>query len=346
MTALLEVEKLRIELDRESGSAILVDDVSFAVEAGQILGIAGESGAGKSLIGASILGLLQSPTRQTAGTVRLAGKLLDTRSEKAMRRVRGSRIGAIFQDPMTALNPLLSVGAQLIETMHAHLDISRAEARERAVDWLHEVGIHDPKTRVDGYPHSFSGGMRQRIVIALALCASPQLVIADEPTTALDVRTQAQIVELLQRLARNHGTAIVLICHDLGILAQIADHVLVLYAGRTVESGATAQVLGSPCHPYSRGLINSIPMIGDSRGQLAQIEGTMPSATTRPPGCAFHPRCPDRFEPCDRWTPQLKEIACNPKDPMAETGRSLACWLHSGADREKDRDRRWLCSCG
>jgi peptide/nickel transport system ATP-binding protein len=237
-----------------------------------------------------------------------------------MRRLRGRRIGAIVQEPLTSLNPLYTVGQQLVETILTHLDLARDAARRRAIELLAEVGIPAPEARIDHYPHQFSGGMRQRVVIALALCAKPRLVIADEPTTALDVSIQAQIIALLKRLAREHGTAVMLITHDMGVIAETADRVAVMYSGRIAEIGPVREVLQAPRHPYTRGLMGSIPKIGAAlRGtRLAQIEGAMPRLTAIPAGCAFHPRCPQRLARCDAERPEL----------LAADGTRVACWLY------------------
>jgi peptide/nickel transport system ATP-binding protein len=245
-----------------------------------------------------------------------------------MRRIRGRRIGAIFQDPLTSLNPLYTIGAQLVETILTHLDVSQAQARSRAIALLGEVGIPAPESRFDHYPHHFSGGMRQRVVIALALCAEPRLIVADEPTTALDVSIQAQIITLLKRLARDHGTAVLLITHDMGVIAETADRVAVMYAGRIAEIGPVRDVIHAPRHPYSVGLMGSIPKIRqhatagaerERRPRLVQIEGSMPRLNAIPPGCAFHPRCPKRFERCDRERPE----------PIAIGTNRTACWLYA-----------------
>jgi peptide/nickel transport system ATP-binding protein len=238
-----------------------------------------------------------------------------------MRRVRGREIGAVFQDPLTSLNPLYTIGRQLIETITTHLDMSPREARQRALDLLAEVGISAPKRRIDHYPHQFSGGMRQRVVIALALAAKPKLIIADEPTTALDVSIQAQIIALLKRLCRDHGTAVMLITHDMGVIAETADRVAVMYAGRIVEVGPVADVIHQPQHPYTRGLMGSIPSIVDECDQLTQIDGAMPRLTAVPAGCPFHPRCAYAFDRCRVERPELMSAATS----------LAACWLHATA---------------
>jgi peptide/nickel transport system ATP-binding protein len=232
--------------------------------------------------------------------------------------VRGREIGAVFQDPLTSLNPLYTVGRQLTETISTHLNLSAAAARARALELLNEVGIAAPERRIDQYPHQFSGGMRQRIVIALAIAGNPKLIIADEPTTALDVSIQAQIITLLKRLCRDHGTAVMLITHDMGVIAETADRVAVMYAGRIVEIGPVTEVIHRPAHPYTRGLMGSIPSIAGERDVLAQIDGSMPRLTAIPTGCAFHPRCPQVFERCHRERPELAQVSAT----------RAACWLH------------------
>jgi peptide/nickel transport system ATP-binding protein len=315
---LLAVENLRIEFPTRRGTLVAVHDVSFAIAPGEVLGVVGESGAGKSLTGSAIIGLLDPPGRIAAGTVVLDGKRIDNLPYEAMRRIRGREIGAIFQDPLTSLNPLYTVGRQIVETIRTHLDMSETEARSRAVALLEEVGIPAAARRIGHYPHQFSGGMRQRVVIALALAAKPRLIIADEPTTALDVSIQAQIIQLLKRLCQDHGTAVLLVTHDMGVIAETADRVAVMYAGRIVEIGPVADVIHRPQHPYSVGLMGSIPSIVDERERLTQIDGSMPRLTAVPPGCPFNPRCPRAFDRCRSERPELL--------PAGAT--QAACWLH------------------
>jgi peptide/nickel transport system ATP-binding protein len=316
---LLAVENLRVEFPTRRGTLVAVHDVSFAIAPGEVLGVVGESGAGKSLTGSAIIGLLDPPGRIAAGTVVLDGKRIDNLPYEAMRRIRGREIGAIFQDPLTSLNPLYTVGRQIVETIRTHLDMSEAEARARAVALLEEVGIPAAARRIDHYPHQFSGGMRQRVVIALALAAKPRLIIADEPTTALDVSIQAQIIQLLKRLCQDHGTAVLLVTHDMGVIAETADRVAVMYAGRIVEIGPVADVIHRPQHPYTVGLMGSIPSIVDERERLTQIDGSMPRLTAVPPGCPFNPRCPRAFDRCRSERPELL--------PAGAT--EAACWLHA-----------------
>jgi peptide/nickel transport system ATP-binding protein len=314
---LLSVTNLRVEFPTRHGTLVAVHDVSFDIAPGEVLGVVGESGAGKSLTGAAIIGLIDPPGRIASGEIRLSGRRIDHLPPSALRTIRGREIGAIFQDPLTSLNPLYTVGRQLVETIRAHLDLSEDAALQRAIGLLDEVGIPAAARRVDQYPHHFSGGMRQRVVIALALAANPKLIVADEPTTALDVSVQAQIIQLLKRLFREHGTAVMLITHDMGVIAETADRVAVMYAGRIVEIGPVAAVIHRPQHPYSVGLMGSIPSIVDERERLAQIEGTMPRLTAVPTGCAFHPRCPQAFERCRHERPEL----------LVAGATRAACWL-------------------
>ena len=259
MSPLLELRSLSVQFPTRRHVLTALDRVSLTIAPGEILGVVGESGAGKSLMGAAIIGLLEPPGRISSGEVLLEGRRVDRLAPEAMRRIRGRQIGAVFQDPLTTLNPLYTVGRQLAETIQVHLGLSDRDARARALQWLRDVGIPAPEQRIDAFPHQFSGGMRQRVVIALALCAEPQLVIADEPTTALDVSVQAQIIALLRRLAREHGTAVMLVTHDMGVIAETCDRVAVMYAGRIVEVGSVSGVVHRPAHPYTEGLMASIP---------------------------------------------------------------------------------------
>jgi peptide/nickel transport system ATP-binding protein len=325
----LEVRGLRIDFPTRHGTLVAVDGISFSIAPGEVLGVVGESGAGKSLTGTAIIGLLEPPGRIAAGEILLEGVRIDRLRGEEMRRIRGRRIGAIFQDPLTSLNPLYTVGEQLVETIRTHLPVDAAEARARALALLTEVGIPAPAARIDHYPHQFSGGMRQRVVIALAICAEPRLIIADEPTTALDVSIQAQIIQLLRRLARERGTAVMLITHDMGVIAETADRVAVLYAGRIAEIGPVREVIGAARHPYTAGLMGSIPKLGAGAGKhrsrLVQIEGSMPRLNAMPSGCAFHPRCGSSFERCVRERPDPRPVGAN----------LTACWLYEQSEPAK-----------
>ena len=318
-TPLLEVRNLRVEFPTRRGKLVALDDISFDIAPGEILGVVGESGAGKSLTGAAIIGLLDPPGRIAAGEIRFDGRRIDNLPYDEMRKVRGRQIGAIFQDPLTSLNPLYTIGRQLTETIQAHLDVSADEARQRAVRLLQETGIPAAEARIDQYPHQFSGGMRQRVVIALALAAEPKLIVADEPTTALDVSIQAQIISLLKRLCKDHGAAVMLVTHDMGVIAETCDRVAVMYAGRIVEIGPVHDVIHSPAHPYTLGLMGSIPAMDEDRERLLQIDGAMPRLTAIPAGCAFNPRCPQAFDRCRVERPDL----------LSAGATRAACWLHA-----------------
>jgi len=317
---LLEVRHLRVEFPTRRGTLVAIDDVSFTISAGEVLGVVGESGAGKSMTGAAIIGLLEPPGRIAAGEILLDGRRIDNLRYEDMRRIRGKEIAAIFQDPLTTLNPLYTVGRQLAETMTTHLPITPAEARKRAIGWLDLVGIPAAAQRIDSYPHEFSGGMRQRVVIALALCAEPRLIVADEPTTALDVSIQAQIIALLKSLAREKGTAMMLVTHDMGVIAETADRVAVMYAGRIAEIGPVRNVVKQASHPYTVGLMGSIPPLDRRVERLAQIDGAMPRLSAIPKGCAYNPRCPKVFARCSQDRPDLL--------PAGAT--EAACWLYAG----------------
>jgi peptide/nickel transport system ATP-binding protein len=310
----LEVSNLRVEFPTRSGVLTALDGVSLSIQRGEILGVVGESGAGKSMTGLAILGLLEPPGRIAGGEIRLSGDRIDSLSEREMENVRGGRIGAIFQDPLTSLNPLFRVGDQLVETIRLHTDLSRDQARARALALLREVGIPAPENRIDAYPHQFSGGMRQRVVIALALCAEPELIVADEPTTALDVSIQAQITALLRQLCRERGTAVMLVTHDMGVIAETADRVAVMYAGRIAEMGTVEDVVRRPRHPYTVGLMGSIPSMHGDVAELQMIPGSMPRLDAIPKGCAFNPRCTHAGRRCRSETPEID-------------GTGAACWL-------------------
>ncbi len=319
---LLKVEHLRIEFNTRRGILVAVDDISFEILPGEVFGIVGESGAGKSLTGQAIIGLLEPPGRIAAGRISLNGRRIDKLPYHQMRRIRGKKIGMIFQDPLTSLNPLFTIGKQLTETILTHSEMSQDQARQHAIALLDEVGIPAAEKRFGHYPHQFSGGMRQRVVIALALCVNPSLIIADEPTTALDVSIQAQIIKLLERLCTEYNTAVILITHDMGVIAEIADRVAVMYAGRLAEIGNVRDIVKAPQHPYAQGFMDSIPSLHHQVEQLTQIDGTMPRLTEIPPGCAFHPRCPHCFDLCRNQRPDLMDVQLS----------RVACWLY---DNEK-----------
>jgi peptide/nickel transport system ATP-binding protein len=320
MTApLLSVRDLVVQFPTRRGVLTAIDRVSFDINAGEVLGMVGESGAGKSLTGAAIIGLLEPPGRIAGGEIRLKGERIDNLPPEAMRRIRGKRIGMIFQDPLTSLNPIYTIARQLVETIRTHMDVSEADARARAIALLDRVGIPAAARRIDDYPHHFSGGMRQRVVIALALAAEPELVIADEPTTALDVSVQAQIIDLIKEICAERGAAVMLITHDMGVIAETADRVAVLYAGRLAEIGRAADVITQAEHPYTRGLMGSIPTLTQENARLVQIPGAMPRLTAIPTGCAFNPRCGQVFDRCRTARP----------DPIDRPGnRQVACWLY------------------
>ncbi len=317
-TPVLELRNLVVEFVTRHGTLRALDGISLSIAPGEVLGVVGESGAGKSLTGAAVIGLLEPPGRIASGEVLLAGQRIDQLPMEELRHIRGKRIGTIFQDPLTSLDPLYRVGEQLIETIRTHLPVTEQEARERAIALLAEVGIPAPEKRIDGYPHEFSGGMRQRVVIALALAAEPELIIADEPTTALDVSVQAQIIAVLKKLCRERGTAVMLITHDMGVIAETADRVAVMYAGRVIEIGPVRDVVKSPKHPYAKGLMGSIPALDERPERLLQIEGSMPRLTAIPEGCAFHPRCPHVIPKCHESRPVLEHVGAG----------QVACFLH------------------
>ena len=319
----LSVRNLSVQFPTRRGILTAVDRISFDIAAGEVLGVVGESGAGKSMTGAAVMGLLEPPGRISGGEILLKGQRIDNMPYAELRKIRGRRIGMVFQDPLTSLNPLFRIGDQIIETIRTHADVSEAAARDRAIELLTEVGIQGASQRIGAYPHQFSGGMRQRVVLALALAAEPELIIADEPTTALDVSIQAQIIQLLKRLCRERGAAIMLITHDMGVIAETADRVAVMYAGRIAEIGPVRDVIQRPIHPYTKGLMGSIPTLdmaggagGD--GRLTQISGSMPRLTAIPAGCAFNPRCPQVMDRC--------RVAPRP-EPVTVGATQAACWL-------------------
>ena len=320
--SLLQVKNLIVEFPNRRGTLRALDDISFEIAPGEILGVVGESGAGKSLTGAAIIGLLEPPGRVAGGQIVLEGQRIDNLGFDAMRHIRGRKIGAIFQDPLTSLNPLYTIGRQLVETIQAHLPVSNEEARQRAIALLQDTGIPAAEQRIEHYPHQFSGGMRQRVVIALALAAEPKLIVADEPTTALDVSIQAQIIQLLKRVCREHGAAVMLITHDMGVIAETCDRVAVMYAGRIVEIGPVHEVIHQAAHPYTAGLMAAIPDMSQDRERLNQIDGAMPRLNAIPAGCAYNPRCPRAFDRCLVERPNL----------MPAGATQAACWLHDGND--------------
>jgi peptide/nickel transport system ATP-binding protein len=322
---LLEVKNLVVEFPTRRGVLRAIDDISFTINKGEVLGVVGESGAGKSITGAAIIGLLEPPGRIASGEILLEGRRVDNLAPNEMRKVRGREIGAIFQDPLTSLNPLYTVGRQLVETILAHLPLTPTQARTRAIDLLKSTGIPAAETRVDHYPHQFSGGMRQRVVIALALAAEPKLIVADEPTTALDVSIQAQIIALLKNLCREHGAAVMLVTHDMGVIAETADRVAVMYAGRIAELGPVAEVIHRPQHPYTIGLMGAIPSVYDERERLFQIDGAMPRLNAIPKGCAFNPRCQHTHDRCRQERPELLQSGLT----------RASCWLRSESASQK-----------
>lgn len=318
---LLSVRDLVVEFPTRKGVLTAVDRVSFDISRGEVLGVVGESGAGKSMTGSAIIGLIEPPGHIAGGSIHIAGERIDNLPTEAMRQIRGKRIGMVFQDPLTSLNPLYTIARQLTETIRTHLDMDERQARARAIELLDNVGIPAASRRIDDYPHQFSGGMRQRVVIALALCAEPELVIADEPTTALDVSVQSQIIDVLKRMCAEQGTAVMLITHDMGVIAEAADRVAVLYAGRLAEIGPVRDVIKDAKHPYTAGLMGSIPTLTQDEDRLTQIPGSMPRLSEIPAGCAFGPRCPKMFDRCRSEQPAVRPIG----------GREVACHLYDPA---------------
>jgi oligopeptide/dipeptide ABC transporter ATP-binding protein len=326
---LLSARDLRVGFLTEGGLLQAVDGVSFDLAAGEVLAIVGESGSGKSVTAQTVLGLTRSPNARIEGSVQLGGEELLDASEAELRKVRGDRIGMVFQDPMTSFNPVYRLGAQIVEAIRAHRDVSKGEARGRAVELLDSVGIPDAERRVDDYPHEFSGGMRQRAMIAMALALEPEVLIADEPTTALDVTIQAQVLRLLESLNRERGVATILITHDLGVVAEVADRVLVMYAGRVVEEGTLDEIFYDPQHPYTWGLLGSLTRLDRPRPRrLPQISGAPPSLLSLPRGCSFRPRCPHEFAKC------TEQPALDARLPDAPS-HCDRCWLGPEGKREK-----------
>lgn len=314
---LLEVRNLQTRFELFRGTVKAVDGVDFTLREGEILGIVGESGGGKSVTGFSLLGLIDPPGRVAAGEVIFRGENLLEKSEEEMRRIRGKEISMIFQDPMTSLNPLQTIGRQIDEMLALHTPLSQADRRKRSLELLREVGIPNPEDRLENYPHQFSGGMRQRVVIAIALAANPKLIIADEPTTALDVTVQAQILALMENLVKRFGSALILITHDLAVVSEMTHRVAVMYCGRVVEEGPTRELVHNPFHPYTKGLLESIPRLSGERSRrLPQIPGMVPSLFDLPPGCSFAPRCGYATELCRKEAPRMRTVA---------PGRMVSC---------------------
>ncbi len=305
MDSLLKVEGLQVQFQTKKGVNTSVDGVSFSIGKGEILGIVGESGCGKSVTSLSILQLLGTNAKISQGSIKLSGRELLGLSEEEMCKIRGNEIAMIFQDPMTALNPVYTIGWQISEMIRSHdKSVSKAEARERALKLLTDMGIPNPQKRIDQYPHEFSGGMRQRAMIAMAMSCNPKVLIADEPTTALDVTIQAQIFELMDHLKKNYNTAIMMITHDMGVVCELADDVAVMYMGNIIESGSAEEVLDHPTHPYTKALLKSIPILGKGANQdINPIKGSTPDPYKRPPGCQFEPRCDYACEECKKAMP-------------------------------------------
>ena len=321
----LSVRNLEVEFLTRRSTLRAINGVSFDIAKGEVLGVVGESGAGKSVTGLAVIGLIDPPGRIAGGEIYLSGTRIDHLPPEEIRRIRGKRIGMIFQDPLTSLNPLYRIGDQIVETIRTHLNLSETAARKRAIDLLAEVGIPAPEKRIDAYPHEFSGGMRQRVVIALAICAEPELIIADEPTTALDVSVQAQIISLIKRLGRDHGTAVMLVTHDMGVIAETSDRVAVMYSGRIAEIGPVQDVVQNPLHPYAKGLMGAIPTLAGEDKRLVQIPGSMPRLSAIPPGCSFNPRCAFAFDRCRVERPE----------PIRHGSHAVACHLYD-APRAKE----------
>jgi peptide/nickel transport system ATP-binding protein len=332
-TPALAVDGLRIELRTGAAPTTLVRDVSFELRRGERLALVGESGSGKTITALALIRLLRPPLEIARGSIKLGGDTeLTSMSERDVASVRGRRVAMIYQDPLTALNPVQRIGNQLVEALRIHAPLSRAVARRRAIELLGQVGLSDPASRIDGFPHEFSGGMRQRVMIAMALSGDPEVLIADEPTTALDVTTQAQILDLMSRLQRDFGSAIMMITHDLGVVAEIADEVIVMYAAEVAEQGSATTIFKRPQHPYTWGLLGSLPRLNADVERLVQIKGQPPSLLNPPRGCRFHPRCPYVMNICKEQDPELL--------PVPNEGDHLqACHL----DQEtKDREAQKL----
>ena len=320
---LLQVEKLKTSFRTEHGTVTAVDQISFAIDKGQTVGLVGESGCGKSVTSLSIMRLIQSPPGMIDGSsVKLGDKVLLKVSEAQMRKIRGNQISMIFQEPMTSLNPVFTIGNQIGEVFRIHQGANKKEAREKSIEMLRLVKIPAPEKRIDEYPHQLSGGMRQRVMIAMALACRPELLIADEPTTALDVTIQAQILDLMDQLQKELNMAILLITHDLGVVAEVCDYVIVMYAGKIAEEGPVKEIFTNPQHPYTKGLLQSIPRLGHKVETLPTIEGTVPSLNNLPVGCRFQSRCPHKMDKCTKHEPPLEFLSGS---------HAAACWLnHQG----------------
>ncbi|MDL5363753.1 ABC transporter ATP-binding protein [Halalkalicoccus sp. NIPERK01] len=342
--ALLEVEDLTVEFYTEEGVVTAVEDLSYRIERGEKFGVVGESGAGKSVTALSVMRLIESPGRIASGEIRFKGEDVLEMSEREVRDLRGTEMAMVFQDAQTALNPVYTVGEQIAEAIRHHLDYDDEEARERTIQLLDEVGIPEAETRYSDYPHEFSGGMQQRAIIAMALSCDPDLLIADEPTTALDVTIEAQILDLIEELADEFDVAVQLITHDLGVIAKVCDRVMVMYAGKPVEKAPVEELYYDPKHPYTVGLMSSIPRVGDERERLRTIPGTMPDLVELPPGCSFHPRCPYAEEVCTLEEPPLLDPETG-AEATETTAHSAACleWadkLEDGLDYEVEVQER------
>lgn len=327
-TSLLSVRGLKTVFHAQDGAWPAVDGVDFSVAKGEVLGLVGESGSGKSVTGFSLVQLIDPPGEVVAGQVLFDGDDLCAASQERLRQLRGDRIAMIFQDPLMTLNPVLSIGEQMSEAILEHRDCSRQEALDKAAKALARVGISSPETRLKQYPHEFSGGMRQRVAIATALLNDPDLIIADEPTTALDVSVQAQIISLIKRLGRDHGTAVMLVTHDMGVIAETSDRVAVMYSGRIAEIGPVQDVVQNPLHPYAKGLMGAIPTLAGEDKRLVQIPGSMPRLSAIPPGCSFNPRCSSAFDRCRVERPE----------PLTHGSHAVACHLFDSAPREAAKE--------
>ena len=323
---IIEVKDLRTYFYTDSGVVRAVDGVSFSIEPGKTLGIVGESGCGKSITSLSIMGLLESPGKVVGGTITFEGEDLLQKTDDEMRKVRGKKIAMIFQEPMTSLNPVFTIGEQIMEALLLHEHMTKQQAKEKAIEMLKRVKIPLPEKRFSEYPHQLSGGMRQRVMIAMALSCNPQLLICDEPTTALDVTIQAQILELINELKEQTGTSVMMITHDLGVIAEVADEVMVMYAGRVVEKATCDQIFEKPMHPYTAGLLDCIPKIDEDREELSVIKGMVPSFDEWPKGCTFCPRCPKAKKICEERMPELQEVE----------GRQVRCFMYTDEWKEEE----------